>query len=647
MAAPVAAHVAGGGEERADAQLERFVALHGPALVSSGVPRQLWPRLHHKLSHEVFDAGEVFGVMLVVEEGDGDDGDSEESKHTNPGDPPSYKVIVTQEDGLSASDSNSIFLIDHAWTFRADVARTQLLEVPGLVHRMAQLMGLDFHGEVPDDDTVDDVLAQLWRYSQTYSLAHGSAEEKVPVWYIMDEFGSRIQHSDQPTFCTAPLCYLPEQLTYTLLWPVVDLEKGDEVTRDFAYGERDPLVRTCRLLPWRWADLTHVPTHVLVPPPRSFEVIFKETKESLPLPIEPAVYPKDKVFKVFAEHAQVRDNLHHPRFTLEEGPEAADILYLFTHYKDFRTLSEEQPCVMLSQFPAESLLTVKDCMAAMARIAAGAAGTATGVESDCSGHPAWLPATYNLQTELPQFVSCFQQRQARGEDNHWICKPWNLARGLDTHISNNLSQIIRQRESTPKVVCKYIENPVLFERADVGMVKFDIRYIVLLRSVNPLSLYVYNVFWLRFSNKPFSLERLDDYEKHFTVMNYAPGVVLKQVHHHEFIPLFESQNPAFTWTEVQADIFKAFVELFQAAVIKPAPYGIGHYPQSRAFYAIDLMLKWDTDANGDRIMRPQILEVNFNPDCTRACKYHPSFFDDVFSTLFLDESEGRPVTRLV
>lgn len=29
--------------------------------------------------------------------------------------------------------------------------------------------------------------------------------------------------------------------------------------------------------------------------------------------------------------------------------------------------------------------------------------------------------------------------------------------------------------------------------------------------------------------RAFSLDDLDDYEKHFTVMNYAPGVTLKQV----------------------------------------------------------------------------------------------------------------------
>lgn len=53
-----------------------------------------------------------------------------------------------------------------------------------------------------------------------------TAEEKVPVWYIMDEFGSRIQHSDTPSFATAPFFYMPQQVAYTLLWPLRDLDTG-------------------------------------------------------------------------------------------------------------------------------------------------------------------------------------------------------------------------------------------------------------------------------------------------------------------------------------------------------------------------------------------------------------------------------------
>lgn len=59
-----------------------------------------------------------------------------------------------------------------------------------------------------------------------YVLRLQTAEEKVPVWYIMDEFGSRIQHSDTPSFATAPFFYMPQQVAYTLLWPLRDLDTG-------------------------------------------------------------------------------------------------------------------------------------------------------------------------------------------------------------------------------------------------------------------------------------------------------------------------------------------------------------------------------------------------------------------------------------
>ena len=52
-----------------------------------------------------------------------------------------------------------------------------------------------------------------------------------------------------------------------------------------------------------------------------------------------------------------------------------------------------------------------------------------------------------------------------------------------------------------KVACKYITDPVLFHREEIGNVKMDIRYVVMLVSVKPLVVYAYNIFWLRFANK--------------------------------------------------------------------------------------------------------------------------------------------------
>ena len=73
--------------------------------------------------------------------------------------------------------ARSIFLIDHAWTCRVEHARQQLQQVPGLLHRMANLMGVEFHGELPSAEAVDLVLEEMWRFNQTYQLSHGVSRQ--------------------------------------------------------------------------------------------------------------------------------------------------------------------------------------------------------------------------------------------------------------------------------------------------------------------------------------------------------------------------------------------------------------------------------------------------------------------------------------
>lgn len=76
--------------------------------------------------------------------------------------------------------ARSIFLIDHAWTCRVTHARQQLQQVPGLLHRMANLMGVEFHGELPSAEAVDLVLEEMWKFNQTYQLAHGVSRQPGP-----------------------------------------------------------------------------------------------------------------------------------------------------------------------------------------------------------------------------------------------------------------------------------------------------------------------------------------------------------------------------------------------------------------------------------------------------------------------------------
>ena len=51
--------------------------------------------------------------------------------------------------------------------------------------------------------------------------------------------------------------------------------------------------------------------------------------------------------------------------------------------------------------------------------------------------------------------------------------------------------------------------------------------------------------------RPFSLADLNDYQTHFTVMNYREDSELKNILHDKFIPLFDQQYSDHPWREVE------------------------------------------------------------------------------------------------
>ncbi|XP_049877980.1 tubulin--tyrosine ligase-like protein 12 [Pectinophora gossypiella] len=600
--------------------LNSFLAVHKPQLILSGVPEHFWSTLCKKLRDQIFDSGLSFQLAMIDYE------DSDKMPYD-----PLWTVIATKD--IDRNDPSHIYLVDHAWTFKANSIKNNLRNVPGLLERMCSLMQVT--GDTVEEK-IEKVSEQVWKYAHTYAIGGSefSIEERVPVWYVLDELGSGITHSDSPNFRAVPFIHVPDQMTYTLLFPVENVEEGDPVTRNFVEGHYpDPLQREAMLIPWK--EYEHFQEDFTPQEPDSnyfLEGHIVETLPDLDL-LRDRQRPEGKL-KVFSEYQYINDYLTSPDFEIVGNENDADIIWYINHFKTFRELSRDSPNKFVNQFPFEYVITIKDLLAIVARRCSDKSTNTFNNKLETS--PAWLPTTFNMKTELTKLVAYYMQRKKAGLDNHWICKPYNLARGLDTYITDNLNFLCRLPLSGPKIAQKYIENPVLFERPDVGLVKFDIRYVVLLKSVSPTEVYIYNNFFLRFSNKPFALNNLEDYEQHFTVMNYTEGASLYRLLCAQFKEAWGQQYPDYCWATVEKSIFTMFADLFTAATSKDAPCGIAKSPQSRALYAADIMLAWSEEGN-EKVVQPKLLEMNWMPDCRRACEYYPAFYNDIFSVIFLDK----------
>ena len=523
----------------------------------------------------------------------------------------------------------------------------------------------------------------MWAINRTYRLVSEEKYDEDAIYYLNDEFGSSINHSDVPNCCLFPFIFAKnnkfeeDMITYSLLWPKKNINKGEEIFIDYLANISENEERSSRLTCWYKTPNNYFEKKFL-DKLKSFDKIknenrIKKFEEDINTLIEKDkngkeiseedlknvfnfelfindkekkikiedVYKKireaisnyntkkensaeyfnknfnktDKKIKVCSDLSYVRDNLKFENIELTNNVKEADIVWLNANIFDMLDYNgiifkNEGKHVFINQYPYESIITMKSYLSNLIQNNFGI--------NDILG------LSYDMRTELAEIIGNYYYNEDKGYENIWILKPINMSRSMDMLITDNLKEIIRAVETGPKICQKYFCNPYLMNNK-----KFDLRFIIAVKSLLPLELYFYDkMFWIRSANKDYNKESLsfDDYEVHFTVMNYSK-FGMQTIYDKDFMKYLKERN--IEWEPIYNKL-KNKVKNVMLLACKDCPQMINY--NSRAIYGLDAMI--------DDQFEPHIIEINYQPDCTRACKFIPEFYNDIFSTLFFEKDSG-------
>ena len=629
-------------------QLFLLISTQSLPFIYENIPESLWPILHEKITNQIFDVGSQFSLAECAS--------YKTDKTEQPGGCGELTAVCHSQEPLQTG----IYLIDHLWTFAIESYRRQLEEHPGLLPRLAELFNCD---ENPKSDDIsigtlaDKVGKELWKHARTYSFSqkmegNSSGISQQVVWYVQDEFGVRIRHSDSPNVKIVPMFFVELGFAVDVMWVIEEIGYGREITRDYAGGVTDSTMRSCKLHPWidneaqileRTPEIENM-KQALLKPDEYFEQRFHIKNEVLPEKLDEIDTVVDKLldkvvelpYRVFTDWSSLRHNLDTSsgNFCFEKSKEEANIHWLMnTQITDFKAYQQDRPAVFINQIPNESIICNKDLLAeVLKRIVMK--------NEDSKLFPDFCKPTFDLSNNFPEFMS-FALRE---NISAWIVKPVNFSNAMGIVVTDDIKEVVRYREqSVPLIAQEYVSRPILFKRTDLNdiKVKFDVRWMVWVSSVKPLKLYISKIAWPRFANRKWEMNRFHEFEQHMSYQAEDRGGKLITYDFDKWEDDFCGKTGNLTpWATVRDDTYKVIKELFVEACENGAPKSLEHYSRSRAHYGIDVIYE-EKEGGG---VQPVILECNFNPDCTRIMsegvnKYrYADYYNHMFDTLFVDDT---------
>lgn len=198
-----------------------------------------------------------------------------------------------------------------------------------------------------------------------------------------------------------------------------------------------------------------------------------------------------------------------------------------------------------------------------------------------------------------------------GTDSIWIVKPVGLSRGRGIMCMNTFPEILHYAITSDCdfVVQKYIERPLIIQNR-----KFDIRQWALVNSFDPLEIWVYDEFYLRFAATDYSHSNLQDIYTHLTNNSITKefkgskpvydGNMVEAKRFHDFLV---SIGKGEYYETIKAKIYELVIVTFQSA-----QKFVSSRKNSFCVFGYDFMI--DEDLN------VWLIEVNTSPSMDTSTK---------------------------
>ncbi|XP_026818449.1 tubulin polyglutamylase TTLL4-like [Rhopalosiphum maidis] len=221
----------------------------------------------------------------------------------------------------------------------------------------------------------------------------------------------------------------------------------------------------------------------------------------------------------------------------------------------------------------------------------------------------FVPTSYIL----PQEAHILRQVWEKNDENKWIVKPPASYRGTGIRVISKWGQIPKK---VPIVVQRYIDNPYL-----INDTKFDLRLYILITSINPLRLYLYDNGLVRFASVKYSSDLTTICDRYMHLTNYSINRLSSQFTENEDANACQGHKWTLRslWTYMKKernidvkDLWESLKDLVVKTIIS------GELPMNKIcrsnlssrYNAYEL---FGIDVLFDEYLKPWILEVNISP----------------------------------